>query len=296
MPPGMTEDGAEIRYLLALAICEKGGRVTADDLAAVWDREIRREDVGKLVNPHIRIHLDRLRAGDEVSRIPPRLLGTLTPWPGLVDAAHMIGPAGIINAGDPFTAAQDAAEVSSLLQPPASGGVEAARAIAAATAEAFRPGASVESVVEEARAHVMPQTREIIDEVLDIAREFPSTREWREPIRRHFAPTYPYADAVETAAEAIGLFWMTGGDVREGIVGATNLGRDTDCIGGMLGPICGAFKGIEGVPREWVETVDAAIAANPYTVQKLSQRELAERLTAALRAHLGRLREQASLA
>lgn len=292
MEPGMTEDGAEIRYLLALAMIEKGGRVNVDDVAEIWRREIKRSDIGRLVNPHIAIHFDRLTAGDEITRIPPRLIGSMTPWPGLVDAAHMIGPVGIINACDPRQAAQDTEDICLLLQPPASGGIEGSKAIAAATAEAFRPGATVDSIIEASRAYVSLNTREIIDEVLDIARRYPNIRDFREPIRKHFMPTYPYADAVETAAEAIGLFWITKGDVREGLVGATNLGRDTDCIGGMLGPICGAFKGIAGVPRDWVELVQGAIDRNAVTLQKLSMEETARRLTGAVRNNLQRLRRQ----
>lgn len=293
MAAGMTEDGAEIRYLLALALVEKGGRITVDDLAAIWLREIRREDIGRLVNPHIVLHFDRLAAGDEVSRIPPRLIGSLTPWPGLVDAPHMIGPIGIVNACHPFQAALDAAEVATLLQPPASGGVESCQVIAAATAEAFRPDATVESVVDAATRFVSRNTREIVQEALEIAERHGDVRAIREPIRRHFAPTYPYADGVETAAEAIALFWLTRGDVRTGMEGATNLGRDTDCIGGMLGPICGAFQGIDGVPAEWVATVDRAIAENPYTVQRMPMADLAEALTHVTLSNAKEVRRQA---
>jgi ADP-ribosylglycohydrolase len=146
--------------------------------------------------------------------------------------------------------------------------------------------------VEAARANVSLFTRQIIDEALAIAAKHPDIREVREPMRRHFAPTYPYADAVETAAEAIALFWITKGEVAPGIIGSTNLGRDTDCIAGMLGPIAGAFKGIDGVPAEWVETVQQAIDANPYTLQKLSMRELSVRLTEALRSNLKEVRRQ----
>ncbi|MDB5474277.1 MAG: ADP-ribosylglycohydrolase [Devosia sp.] len=294
MPAGMTEDGAEIRYLLELAIIEKMGRVTVEDVAEVFRREIKREDIGRLVNPHIVIHLDRLRAGDENTRIHPRLIGSMTPWPGLVDAAHMIGPVGIINAGDARQASLDTIDVCSLLQPPVSGGTEGSRVIAAATAEAFRPSATVESVVEAARANVSLHTRQILDEALEIAAKHPDLRDIREPIRKHFMPTYPYADAVETAAEALALFWITKGDVRSGLIGATNIGRDTDCIGGMLGSICGAYKGIDGVPAEWVETVQAAIDANTYTLQKLSMRETAVRLTEAVKMNLSALKRQVS--
>lgn len=294
MPPGMTEDGAEIRYLLELAIIENTGRITVEHLAEVFRREIKREDIGRLVNPHIIIHLDRLNAGDENTRIHPRMIGSLTPWPGLVDAAHMIGPVGIINAGDARQASLDAIEICSLLQPPVSGGTEGSRVIAAATAEAFRPDATVDSVIEAARSNVSLFTRQIIDQALEIARKHPSLRDIREPIRKHFMPTYPYADAVETAAEALALFWITEGDVREGLIGATNIGRDTDCIGGMLGSICGAFKGIDGVPAEWVETVQNAIDANEYTMQSLSMHDTAIRLTEAVQANLAGLKRQVS--
>jgi len=150
----------------------------------------------------------------------------------------------------------------------------------------------VDSVIDAARANVGANTRAILDEALDIAAKHPDIREIREPIRAHFMPTYPYADAVETAAEAMALFRITEGDVRQGLIGATNLGRDTDCIAGMLGSVCGAFKGIDGVPAEWVDTVQGAIDRNTYTMQKMSMRETSEKLTGALGEHASRLRRQ----
>ena len=39
-PPGMTEDGHERHRLLTTAIIEKGGRVTVQDLARVWARDV----------------------------------------------------------------------------------------------------------------------------------------------------------------------------------------------------------------------------------------------------------------
>lgn len=295
MPPGMTEDGAEIRYLLALAIIEKQGRITVDDLAGIWSREIKRADIGRLVNPHIVIHLDRLNAGDETTRIPPRLIGTMTPWPGLVDAPHMIGPVGIINAGDPQQAAWDAQEVCLLLQPPTGGGVESSKVIAAATAEAFSPTATVDSIVDASIRHLTSHGREIVEETLEIARKYPNIRDIREPIRKHFMPTYPYADGMETAAEVMALFYITKGDVRDGMIGSTNLGRDTDCIGGMLGSICGAFKGIDGVPTQWAEACQKSIDANQYTMQKMSMQETARGMTKALTASARKMRDQVGM-
>jgi ADP-ribosylglycohydrolase len=266
-----------------------------EDLAQIWRREIKREDIGRLVNPHIAIHLDRLNAGDETTRISPRLIGAMTPWPGLVDAPHRIGPIGIINAGDSQQAAWDAQEVCLLLQPPTGGGVESSKVVAAATAEAFSPNATVDSVIDASIRHLTSHGREIIEETLEIARKYPDLKAIREPIRQHFMPTYPYADGMETAAEVMALFYITKGDVRDGLIGSTNLGRDTDCIAGMLGSICGAFKGIDEVPAQWVETCQKAINANKYTRQKMSMKETAKGLTKALAVNAEKMRDRVAM-
>jgi ADP-ribosylglycohydrolase len=39
------------------------------------------------------------------------------------------------------------------------------------------------------------------------------------------------------------------------IIDCANFGRDSDTIGTIAGAIAGAFKGIDGVPSEWIETV-----------------------------------------
>jgi hypothetical protein len=60
----------------------------------------------------------------------------------------------------------------------------------------------------------------------------------------------------------------------------------------MLGSVCGAFKGVDNVPAEWVETVQGAIDRNPYTMQKMSMRDTAEGLAGVVRNSARETRRQ----
>src|SRR5690606_18842481 len=40
---------------------------------------------------------------------------------------------------------------------------------------------------------------------------------------------------------------------REGMLMAVNLGDDADTTGAVYGQIAGAYYGVEGIPREWLE-------------------------------------------
>jgi ADP-ribosyl-[dinitrogen reductase] hydrolase len=40
---------------------------------------------------------------------------------------------------------------------------------------------------------------------------------------------------------------------REGALRAVNLGDDADTTGAIYGQLAGAFYGVEGIPRDWLE-------------------------------------------
>lgn len=42
---------------------------------------------------------------------------------------------------------------------------------------------------------------------------------------------------------------------KEAIIGAVNLGEDTDTIGALTGGLCGIIYGYDLIPKEWIETV-----------------------------------------
>ncbi len=280
--PGTTEDGTELKHLMCATIIEKGGRITSKDLAKIWIRDIKRKHIGYLINPHIVISYDRLKSGDAISKLPPNLLGMLGYWPGSVDACMMVFPLGIINACDPWQAAQDAREVCSLLQSPIGGGLECPAAIAAAVAEAFNPKATVGSVIEAACGYVIPRVTEEIKDAVEIARTYGDVKKIRDPFYKRFSATYPFGDALEVLAEALGVFYASGGDPKAAIIGGTNFGRDTDCIASIAGGIAGALKGSKEIPSDWIQTVDQAMQANPYTLQKKTLREASSELASTL--------------
>ncbi|HEY0475475.1 MAG TPA: ADP-ribosylglycohydrolase family protein, partial [Kribbella sp.] len=64
--------------------------------------------------------------------------------------------------------------------------------------------------------------------------------------------------AIEELPVALGLVLVSGGEVREAVLGGTNYGRDADSIASMAGAITGALSGRAGVPGDWAATVAEA--------------------------------------
>ena len=188
-------------------------------------------------------------------------------------AAMYIAPIGIVNAGDPDGAYAEAVAVGGAHQ--SSYGREAAGVLAAAVAEAMRPGATIESTAETALRLAKDGTRAAIEAVVAAGSELDG---WRSgglaSLRSAFAPFDSVGDAYATPAQnaripsrlhsieelpiALGLLAATGGDVAETILGGVNYGRDSDSIASMGGALAGALGGIGAVPREWIEDVSAA--------------------------------------
>src|SRR5690606_1669835 len=106
-PPGMTEDGMERHRLLTTAIIEKGGRITVEDVARIWVRDIDPEKFGYLLGPQDQVIYYSLKAG-----VPPWETGRYAVWPGMIGTSKMMLPVGCINAGDPYQAALDAHDIA----------------------------------------------------------------------------------------------------------------------------------------------------------------------------------------
>ena len=92
-------------------------------------------------------------------------------------AAMYAAPVGIVNACSPRAAYREAIEIFSAHQ--SSYGLEAAGVMAACVAEAFRPEASVHSVVETALQLAQEGTRAAIESVIECAQHL---RNWREAL------------------------------------------------------------------------------------------------------------------
>ena len=188
-------------------------------------------------------------------------------------AAMYIAPVGMANAGDPDGAYAEAVEISGAHQ--SSYGREAAAVLAAAIAEALRPGATISSVVDTCLRLAHDGTRAAIDAVAAAGAELSG---WRDGglvrLRDAFAPFdsvgVPYAQpglgaripsrlqSIEELPLAIGFLVATGGDCTETILGGVNYGRDSDSIASMGGAIAGALAGRSAVRSDWVEEIGAA--------------------------------------
>ena len=189
-------------------------------------------------------------------------------------AAMYAAPVGIVNACDPQAAYREAIEIFSAHQH--SFGLEAAGVMAACVAEAFRPGASVDSIVDVALSLAQEGTRAAIAAVVDCAR---TQNDWRaaiEPLRAAIRPFDGAAEdfhdrgngsndwnpsrmhSIEEVPIALGFLVTTGGDFEESVFGGANYGRDCDSIASMAGAIAGALHGVTAIRDQWIDQVQQA--------------------------------------
>ena len=202
-------------------------------------------------------------------------------------SAMAISPMGIINACNPRQAALETLDVASFIHNGDSGYCrDAACAIAAATAEAFQPRATFESVLDAATRYLPPtsvqEIRKRIVDVLALANESGEYEVFRREFYERFLRSMQ-ADSLETIPVTLGLFSLAQGDVERGILWSANFGRDSDTIATMVGGLCGALNGTAGIPSAWV----AKVEANP----DIQYRDISDRL-----AEIVRQRTKESLA
>jgi hypothetical protein len=145
--------------------------------------------------------------------------------------------------------------------------------LAAAVAEALRPGATVDTVVDVTLHLAKDATRAAIEAVCDVASSLDG---WRDGglavLRAAFAPfdsvgehyAQPAQNAripsrlhsIEEVPIALGLLVATGGDYLETMLGGVNYGRDSDSIASMGGALAGALG--SPVPRRLIDEVGEA--------------------------------------
>jgi ADP-ribosylglycohydrolase len=264
-PGGVTGDTV-LRQYVALAIARKGGRITPHDLAALW---VERGNFGLLV-------------GNERG-IYEKLSWGVNPWDAgrganpSGTATMAIAPVGIINAGDPAQAYQDAYVIASVNQD----GEErdAAATLAAGIAAALGPGATLDGVLEALDRHSSDLMRRAIELALDLASSSGSVAgfteqfyvqltDWRmawpehkirpvagdRPLRTKFFSR----SSLELVPVSLALLRLCPGDVNEAIVEGANFGRACHGIASIIGSIGGALAGAAAIRGAWVNTVEGA--------------------------------------
>jgi ADP-ribosylglycohydrolase len=305
--PGWTEDGMERYKMMCMAIIKKGGRISIDELAKEWIQDIDPKLFGVHLGMQDKAIYDLLKAG-----MSPMETGRYALWPGFMGTAKMMQPLGLISPCRPDVAAKDALDLgrikdsqgrplwrddkfgedgrvrSTLIYNYA---LENAAAIAAATAEAIRPNATVDSVIATALAQLPAPARKEVETVLGFAQ---NAKDWKEirPLYQKFYEGRPVSNAIDILAGGLACFKLAKGQPRESVLYASNLGRDTDCKAYVAGGLAGALHGIQAWPPEWVALVEKAVLTDPYTVDKHTARQVAEGLYKAAINELQKVKSQ----
>lgn len=301
---GTTEDGIERQKLMITAIMEKGDRVNAEDVRAIWCRDIKPHAPGTVSEPFEGELLAMAK-----TKIPARDLGRYCDYAGLNSFSRSCHPIGLINAGDLSSAIDDVLEVGQLYQTTNSRGLKWACVTSVGIAAATRPGASVDSVIgvifDSLDERMVVPGREgwyadyaginLVDEIATGLKLTEHCKDFRE-MRIAFDPVYngvgmPYcmSYANEVVTKAVCIFKMVKGDLKQAIIAAVNLGRDTDCIAAIAAGLSGALTGTDSLPTEWIRQVDHATSVNPNTNTQRTMQENADGLYNAYKKRLRKM-------
>ena len=285
----MTEDGQERHRLMVEAIIRKGGRVTVFDVANTWLELIDPSKFGYLLGPQDQVIYYGIKAG-----ISPTEMGRHATFPAFHGTAKMMQPIGLVNACNPAQAARDAQDVGRLKDTLGRQGnyaLEIAAGVAAGTAEAMKPNATVGSVIDTVLAQLSTVPRAAAEEALGWAKQ----HDWkgvRDKLETQYAGKMP-SEAVEVIASSLAVFYLADGDPKQCLLLSVNFGRDTDDRAYDTTSWAAALHGLKNIPEEWVRTVDDVLKDDPYTVSTRSMKDAADGLYQATVNTLEQTREAA---
>jgi ADP-ribosylglycohydrolase len=242
-------DDTALAQILCHCYLNKKGPILVEDYGEYWLKEM---DAGKFFFC-LRNTYELLKMG-----YSPRVTGAFNIVTG--SGLMAIHPVGIFNAGNPLRAYTDGVNIASIVQRDLD--IFIPGIIAAAVAEAFRPGATCDSVIETAIS-VAPSKqfvtfdkrhpdnlRDTIMNAVEVVDKCPDVFAARAALYKHCLQYAPI-DPQEVLALTFGIFKASGGDTRQAVVGGANIGRDSDTIAGLNGQICGALNGFGSAPHNW---------------------------------------------
>lgn len=197
-------------------------------------------------------------------------------------AAMYISPVGVVNAGNPQAAYDEA--ILFAMGHQSSYGLEAAGVLAACVAKAFDPSATVESIVETALSLAKDGTKKAIEELTEAAKKLRPEKENKDYIVSEFHAILrkysPMGDDVHRSIDKTGLpsnhytpsrlfsieelpialayIVLNDGEYYPSLYDGINSGRDTDSIGVMIGVILGAMHGAGVIKEEDIRLLNEA--------------------------------------
>lgn len=216
-------------------------------------------------------------------------------------AAMYIAPIGIVNAGNPRGAYDEA--ILFAMGHQSSYGLEAAGVLAACVAKAFEHGVTIEEIIETAILFAKDGTKMAIkdlttaakelrarsaemDEVIEvfqtiISKYSPMKDDVHRKIEKLGIPSNHYTPSrifsIEELPMALAFIVLNEGDFYPTIYDGINSGRDTDSIGVMAGAILGAMQGDNVIKKEDIQILEET---NRMNLIHLSEKfaELAKRM------------------
>ncbi|MDM5330165.1 ADP-ribosylglycohydrolase family protein [Neobacillus sp. CF12] len=195
-------------------------------------------------------------------------------------AAMYISPIGIVNAGNPKAAYDEA--ILFAMGHQSSYGLEAAGVLAACVAKAFEENITVDEIVETAIYFAKDGTKQAIIDMTEAARTLRAEKATMDQVITAFqsviAKYSPMGDDVHRKIEKIGIpsnhytpsrlfsieelpmalafIVLNDGEFYKSIYDGINSGRDTDSIGVMIGVILGAMYGSEVIREEDINLLE----------------------------------------
>lgn len=173
--------------------------------------------------------------------------------------AMRVAPYGIASAGDPHFAAHLAKEDGVVAN--SGEGIFSGQAVAAAIAVAMT-GASFEKIAHAA-LDVIPRnswTASSITRGISIGSSCSDIWSSLKPLHQSLACSYYFWPDVapEAVGLAFGIIAAARGTFEDAVLGAVNIGRDTDTIAAIAGAICGASLGIQVIPERWSKRISVS--------------------------------------
>ncbi|MBC7319133.1 ADP-ribosylglycohydrolase family protein [bacterium] len=266
------EDDNQMAMLLIETYIERDGLpVSARDFGDIWKRKLNRDHFFYCM----RNSYELIRRG-----MDPRIAGH---WNIVTGSTVMcMEPVGIYHLCDPTNAYIDATSISYMYQRGLD--VVSASILSASVAEALRPDATVDSVLQTA-LNVAPKTKmvtfderkidtpyDFISLCIDVASKYDDVFEVRKELYEKCL-YYHMIDPLELLGLAYAIFKVSKGDVRLSAIGGTNIGRDSDTIAGRAAMLSGALNGVDNVPSEWIKLFKTSslerIRSNAFRIAKL---------------------------
>ncbi|PFH90650.1 ADP-ribosylglycohydrolase family protein [Bacillus sp. AFS088145] len=196
-------------------------------------------------------------------------------------AAMYIAPIGVVNAGNPKAAYDEA--ILFAMGHQSSYGLEAAGVLAACVAKAFEENVSIEKIVETAILFAKDGTKQAIIEMTEAARKLRAEHAEMDQVIETFqnviAKFSPMKDDVHRKIEKVGIpsnhytpsrlfsieelpmalafIVLNNGEFYKSIYDGINSGRDTDSIGVMIGVILGAKYGSAVIHQEDIQLLES---------------------------------------